>query len=364
MKRKKFLAAFLTLIMGISIILGFVSCNTPHTHKVGEDGFCVSCDQPISATDGLKFELLSDERYRVSSYTGTSTRVFIPETHNGYPVSYIKDLAFHDDIKLTTLVVHDKLMTCGNAFIDCINLKNLTGPAFMLGRVPKDNLQTVAITSGEEIGSSTLKDCKNLKSVVLSDSVLTIKHSAFYGCSSLTSITLPKHLTTIEDYAFYGCSSLRSVHLPNRVTVIGKDAFSNCDQLVYNEYGNCKYLANLDNPYLAFIEPTDASLPSYTLAKKTKLIINYAFSDCTSLTSIVIPDSVSRIGDGAFYNCKNLTSVYYTGTAGRWKATFIGNDNSKLTNATRYYYIENAEDVPNDGGNYWHYNANGEIAVW
>jgi hypothetical protein len=57
--------------------------------------------------------------------------------------------------------------------------------------------------------------------------------------------------------------------------------------------------------------------------------------------------------------------VYYKGTVETWAQISIDSyDNSCLTNATRYYYIENEADVPTDGGNYWHYDTNGAIAVW
>ena len=53
------------------------------------------------------------------------------------------------------------------------------------------------------------------------------------------------------------------------------------------------------------------------------------------------------------------------GTADEWSAISIESyNNTYLTSATRYYYIENEADVPTDGGNYWHYDENGEIAVW
>ncbi|MBO7326038.1 MAG: leucine-rich repeat protein, partial [Clostridia bacterium] len=61
------------------------------------------------------------------------------------------------------------------------------------------------------------------------------------------------------------------------------------------------------------------------------------FSGCDSLTSIVIPDSVTTIGSWAFWDCTSLTNVYYTGTEEQWKAISIGNYNSSLTNATIHY---------------------------
>ena len=57
----------------------------------------------------------------------------------------------------------------------------------------------------------------------------------------------------------------------------------------------------------AFRECT--SLTSVTIPDSVTSIEQYAFRDCTSLTSVTIPDSVTTIGGSAFWGCKNLTSV-------------------------------------------------------
>ena len=67
------------------------------------------------------------------------------------------------------------------------------------------------------------------------------------------------------------------------------------------------------------------------------------------------------IGDRAFYSCDSLTSVYYKGTAEEWSNISIASYNTALTNATRYYY---SETKPSVSGNYWHYDEQGNIAVW
>ena len=65
-----------------------------------------------------------------------------------------------------------------------------------------------------------------------------------------------------------------------------------------------------------------------------------------------------------FDNCSKLTSVYYGGTAEDWaKISIDSYYNAGLTSATRYYYVENESDLPDDDGNYWHY-VDGVPTVW
>lgn len=90
-----------------------------------------------------------------------------------------------------------------------------------------------------------------------------------------------------------------------------------------------------------------------------EIICERAFYDGTSLTSVTIGNSVTSIGYGAFSGCTSLKTVYYMGTAGQWAKISIGKDNSRLTNATLYYY---SESKPTASG-YWHY-ADGKPTVW
>ena len=173
---------------------------------------------------------------------------------------------------------------------------------------------------------------KTATSFTIPDSVTSIGYMAFYGCDSLTSVDIPDSVTSIGYSAFYGFNSLTSVVIPDSVTSIGDKAFSYC-----------------------------SSLTSVVIPDSVTSIGDEAFYRCRSLTSVVIGDSVTSIGDWAFSNCGSLTSVYYKGSESEWDKISMGSSNTYLTNATRYYYSESA---PTTTGNYWHYDENGEIAVW
>ena len=79
-------------------------------------------------------------------------------------------------------------------------------------------------------------------------------------------------------------------------------------------------------------------LTSVTIPNGVTLIGKYTFSGCTGLTSITIPNSVISIEQEAFYRCTGLNTVYYCGTAEEWKKISIGSYNGSLTSANRIYH--------------------------
>ena len=163
------------------------------------------------------------------------------------------------------------------------------------------------------INASAFSDCSGLTSITIPDGVTSIGGSAFFGCSGLTSITIPDSVTSIEVLAFYHCSGLTSITIPDSVTRIGWRAFEWCNGLEsitverdnpnYHSVGNClietaskTLIAGCKNSII----PNDGSVTS---------IGDHAFSGCSGLTSITIPDSVTSIGSYAFFGCGDLTSV-------------------------------------------------------
>lgn len=122
----------------------------------------------------------------------------------------------------------------------------------------RSNIKTIIISGISNIGDSAFRECFNLSSVYISNSVTTIENHAFSSCTGLKSITIPDSVTTIRSMAFLDCSSLTTITIPNSVTTIG----------------------------------------------------SYAFRNCRSLTSITIPNSVTSIGSSAFEGCNQLDKIY------------------------------------------------------
>lgn len=146
--------------------------------------------------------------------------------------------------------------------------------------------------------------------------VTSIEGSAFSHCTGLTSITIPDSVTAIGQYAFYDCTGLTGITIPDSVTTIGEYAFSGCDSLtgIWVDGENASYcsdeygvLYNKDKTQL-MKAPAKGTPENYAIPNTVTEIGSYAFQKCT-LSSVVIPEGVTRINYNVFADCSALRRV-------------------------------------------------------
>ena len=285
--------------------------------------------------------------YYINKYKGAGGDIVIPSEIDGRKVSGISNGAFNGCTTVTNVAVSDGISNIDfNAFSNCPALKSVS--------LPK------GVTT---INSGAFCDCKNLTDITLPDGLAIIETLTFYGCSSLADITIPDSVTEIGYQAFFNCTSLKTVTVPASVGTIGKFAFGYYYDSETNEQkkidgfkinytkNTAGHLYAFENGFtdesclvsqlqddgtvqitqylgsdISFAIPDEingkkvtgigkmafqncTSLTSITIPDSVTDIESYAFDGCTALTDIVLPDNVTSVGENAFYNCTSLKTA-------------------------------------------------------
>ena len=162
------------------------------------------------------------------------------------------------------------------------------------------------------IGIEAFNGCNNLSSVIIPSNVESIEASAFRDCFKLNSINIPEGVSTIGEGAFVFCSSLKSIVIPSSVSMIESGAFSYCSDLVsisvdsnnasYDSHDNCNAIIEKEGNVL--IQGCKSTVIPNTVTR-----LGDGAIQGVDLSSIDIPQGVEYIGNGNFSECGEVSSI-------------------------------------------------------
>ena len=272
MKHLKFNTFLLTLLLSMAGI-------TAAAHSItvaNEDGKTIYY---VWIYDNTKLAVSYQGDYGTHYSNEYSGNVVIPEsvTYNGatYPVTSIGSSAFYDCPGLTSVTIPNSVTSIGSGAFD--------GTAWY-------NNQPDGLVYAGKVAYKYKGTMPANTSISLQEGTLGIAGSAFNNCSGLTSMTIPSSVTNIDIFAFENCPNLTNIIIDS-------------DNTIYDSRNNCNaIIETISNTLIVGCKNT-------TIPNSVTSIGDYAFYSCSGLTSLTIPNSVTSIGNSALWCCSGLTSV-------------------------------------------------------
>ena len=343
--------------------LGSFTATIILEHPAKDDAIIANC--AFEVTKGAAETLTFEKVYKPFATNGnfTTAEIFagVQGTKTGYTIKSISTISHSDVASVAGTAIN---MSKIGVFTATIVLQHpakqdatITGAAFQIysDKLQVSNDGKVSLKSGTDkasitsmvipakmgntdvtsIGDDAFKDCTNLTSISIPNSVTNIGNRVFFGCTSLDDVTLSNQLKSIGSTTFANCTSLTSITIPNSVTNIGSTSFYGCTDLT------SVTLSNQLKEITFRLFMNCSSLTSINIPSSVTAIDIRGFMNCTNLTSVTTPSSLTSINDHSFRNCSKLTTATIKSSS---VTTTIGNnifkDCSKLTHIYVGYYCD------------------------
>ena len=241
-------------------------------------------------------------------YQSHISEITIPNTVTslGTRVFYNCDKLVTADINCACgIPTYNPLYSNTGSFADCNYLNTVTfgDSVTSIGSYSFDDcnrLERVSIGSSvTAIGEYAFKNCRKLISINIPDSVTSIGGHAFYECDTMETITIGNGVETIGSYTFYSCDNLTSITYGTSIKSIGSEAFKSCPKLQYLYINDLASYCGID--YNTNTTSSNANPLSYNQCN--------IYLNGNLIEDLVIPEGVTKIGQGTFYNCDSLKSV-------------------------------------------------------
>lgn len=277
------------------------------------------------------FLLIDGKEYRVTKIEGHDAWQAIANFNGNVIISKgiteIGKASFNGANKITGVEIPDSVTLISDyAFQYCKSLTKIEIP----GTVKK-----IGNWWGN-VNGQIFNGCSNLKEVILEEGIEEISGRAFDSCSKVKEWKLPKSLKRIGPCAFRNIS-VEEFNIPENVESIAATFISSSNLSRINVDSNNKYFTSVDGilfdkdntRLIKYPENRDGN--SYEVPNTVKTIDANAFISCKNLQTIVIADSVEKIGDSAFDGSKlktinlggGITNISNKPFYGAWNLTNI-----------------------------------------
>lgn len=281
----------------VETALGSKLADPKHVTMIADNAFVNSYLKTIDMTG---VQIIGNGAFKNAAYI---TEITIPKS-----VKFV-DINTFDSSGLKTLTVQNDMPNipasmCANTKLTTITfahpefIRTIGTKAFTKTPIGEPIFNTWGEAKGYEsltVDNSAYEGCESITSVNMSDNVVLLSQKTFRDCIKLSSITFGKNTIGADKESFYGCTALDTITFSKSVQALGGAVFSNCTSL--------KKVVGMPDTIQDWVASETNPNSGWGFG-------NDMFAGDTSLISVELPKSITKIPEGAFMGCTALTSVY------------------------------------------------------